>query len=59
MQTLAKVHINFPLLEATRKIPSYAKFLKDVCCKKRKLVKSEKIVLTEQCSAVPVKENIF
>ena len=52
MQTLAKVHINLPLLEAIRKIPSYAKFLKDVCSKKRKLVGSEKIVLTEQCSAI-------
>ena len=52
MQTLAKVQINLPLLEAIRKIPLYAKFLKDVCSKKRKLVESEKIVLTEQCSAV-------
>ncbi|CAN6725580.1 unnamed protein product [Malus baccata var. baccata] len=52
IQTLAKVQINLPLLEAIKKIPSYAKFLKDVCTKKKKLVKTEKIVLTEQCSAV-------
>ncbi|CAN6587016.1 unnamed protein product [Malus baccata var. baccata] len=52
IQTLAKVQINLPLLEAINKIPSYAKFLKDVCTKKKKLMETEKIVLTEQCSAV-------
>ena len=51
IQTLAKVQINLPLLEAIKKIPFYAKFLKDVCTKKKKLVETEKIVLTEQCSA--------
>ncbi|XP_068302739.1 uncharacterized protein [Pyrus communis] len=52
IQTLAKVQINLPLLEAIKKIPSYAKFLKDVCTKKKKLVETKKIVLTEQCNAV-------
>ncbi|CAN6693108.1 unnamed protein product [Malus baccata var. baccata] len=51
-QTLAKVKINLPLLEAIKKIPSYAKFLKDVCTKRKKLVETDKFVLTEQCSAV-------
>ncbi|XP_068323229.1 uncharacterized protein [Pyrus communis] len=50
MQTLANVQINLPLLDA--KIPSYAKFLKDVCTHKRKLMDYEKVILTEQCSAV-------
>ncbi|KAI5351632.1 hypothetical protein L3X38_004523 [Prunus dulcis] len=31
MQTLSKVQINIPLLYAIKKIPSYAKFLKEVC----------------------------
>ena len=52
MQTLAKVQINLPLLDAIKKIPSYAKFLKDVCTHKKKLVDFEKVILTEQCSAV-------
>ena len=52
MKTLAKVQINLPLIEAIKNIPSYAKFLKDVCTKKKKLVDFEKVILTEQCSAV-------
>ncbi|CAN6566412.1 unnamed protein product [Malus baccata var. baccata] len=51
-KTLAKVQINLPLIDAIKNIPSYAKFLKDVCTKKKKLVDSEKVILTEQCSAV-------
>ncbi|XP_070668423.1 uncharacterized protein [Malus domestica] len=52
MKTLAKVQINLPLINAIKNIPSYAKFLKDVCTKKKKLVDFEKVILTEQCSAV-------
>ncbi|XP_027067615.1 uncharacterized protein [Coffea arabica] len=33
-------------------IPSYAKFLKEIMTKKRKLVDSETIALTEECSAI-------
>ncbi|XP_071918787.1 uncharacterized protein [Coffea arabica] len=33
-------------------IPSYAKFLKEIMAKKRKLVDSETIALTEECSAI-------
>ncbi|CAN6579695.1 unnamed protein product [Malus baccata var. baccata] len=52
MKTLAKVQINLPLIDAIKNIPYYAKFFKDVCTKKRKLVDLEKVILTEQCSAV-------
>ncbi|CAN6700148.1 unnamed protein product [Malus baccata var. baccata] len=52
MKTLAKVQINLPLIDAIKNIPYYAKFLKDVCTKKRKPVDLEKVILTEQCSAV-------
>ncbi|KAM1313119.1 hypothetical protein ACFX2F_017187 [Malus domestica] len=52
MKTLAKVQINLPLIDAIKNIPSYAKFFKDVCTKKKKLVDFEKVILTEQCSAV-------
>ncbi|CAN6686515.1 unnamed protein product [Malus baccata var. baccata] len=51
MKTLSKVQINLPLIDAIKNIPSYAKFLKDVCTKKKKLVDFEKMILTEQCSA--------
>ncbi|XP_070669027.1 uncharacterized protein [Malus domestica] len=52
MKTLAKVQINLPLIEAIKNIPSYAKFFKDVCTMKKKLVDFEKVILTEQWSAV-------
>ncbi|CAL2247848.1 unnamed protein product [Prunus armeniaca] len=42
MKTFAKVHINLPLIDAIKNIPSYAKFLKDVCTKKKKLADFEK-----------------
>ncbi|KAM1136405.1 hypothetical protein ACFX2B_034119 [Malus domestica] len=52
MKTLAKVQINLPLLDAIKQIPSYAKFLKELCSKKKKFLEYEKVILTEQCSAV-------
>ncbi|XP_048421216.1 uncharacterized protein LOC125468801 [Pyrus x bretschneideri] len=47
-----KVHINIPLLDAVKQIPSYAKFLKDVFTKKRRFAKHETVMLSEECSAV-------
>ncbi|CAN6691606.1 unnamed protein product [Malus baccata var. baccata] len=52
MKTLSKVQINLPLIDVIKNIPSYAKFLKHVCTKKKKLVDFEKVILTEQCNAV-------
>ncbi|CAL9010032.1 unnamed protein product [Prunus brigantina] len=37
MQTLSKVQINIPLLDAIKKIPSYAKLLKEVCSSKKNI----------------------
>ncbi|TQD87256.1 hypothetical protein C1H46_027180 [Malus baccata] len=56
MKTLSKVQINLPLIDAIKNIPSYAKFFKDVCTKKKKLVDFEKVILTKQCSAVLLHE---
>jgi len=36
-ETFKQVRINIPLLEAIKQVPSYAKFLKDLCTVKRKL----------------------
>jgi len=36
-ETFKQVRINIPLLHAIKKVPSYAKFLKDLCTVKRKL----------------------
>ncbi|CAN6686569.1 unnamed protein product [Malus baccata var. baccata] len=52
MKTLAKVQINLPLLDVIKQIPSYAKFLKELCSKKEKFLEYEKVILTKQCSAV-------
>ncbi|CAN6723759.1 unnamed protein product [Malus baccata var. baccata] len=50
--TLAKVQINLPLLDVIKQIPSYAKFLKELCSTKKKFLEYENVILTEQCSVV-------
>ncbi|KAK9037350.1 hypothetical protein V6N11_022262 [Hibiscus sabdariffa] len=47
-----KVELNIPLLEVIRKIPRYARFVKDLCTNKRKLMGHEKINLGENVSAI-------
>ncbi|XP_038711771.1 uncharacterized protein LOC120005964 [Tripterygium wilfordii] len=47
-----QVKINIPLLDAIKKIPSYVKFLKDLCTVKMKLNVKEKVFLTEQASSI-------
>ena len=44
--------INIPLLDAIKQVPSYAKFLKDLCTIKRKLNVQKKAFLTEQVSSI-------
>jgi hypothetical protein len=51
LQVFKQVKINIPLLDAIKQIPSYAKFLKDLCTIKRKLNVQKKVLLTEQVSA--------
>ncbi|GAV63041.1 hypothetical protein CFOL_v3_06563 [Cephalotus follicularis] len=54
MELFKQVQINLPLLDAIRQVPSYAKFLKDLCTRKRKLRTHipKTVHLTEQASAV-------
>ncbi|XP_071740536.1 uncharacterized protein [Rutidosis leptorrhynchoides] len=49
-----QVKINIPLIDAIKQIPTYAKFLKDLCVQKRKLNAPlpKKVKLTEKVSAV-------
>ena len=42
-----QVKLNIPLLDAIKKIPSYAKFLKDLCTVKRKLGVNKEAFMTE------------
>ncbi|KAI5338378.1 hypothetical protein L3X38_017649 [Prunus dulcis] len=52
MEQFKKVQINIPLLEAIKQIPSYAKFLKDICTHKRRFEAHEKVMLSDNMSAV-------
>jgi hypothetical protein len=47
LEVFKQVKISIPLLDAIKQIPSYAKFLKDLCTVKRKLF-VHKTFLTEQ-----------
>nr|XP_027068449.1 uncharacterized protein LOC113693886 [Coffea arabica] len=47
-----QLHVNIPFVDAILQISSYAKFLKEIMTKKRKLVDSETITLTEECSVI-------
>nr|KAJ0198196.1 hypothetical protein LSAT_V11C700362320 [Lactuca sativa] len=50
----SQVKINIPLVKLIKEVPSYAKFLKDLCVKKRKLQAHlpKKIDLTEHASSI-------
>ncbi|XP_070672482.1 uncharacterized protein [Malus domestica] len=52
LEQFKKVEINIPLLDAIKQIPFYAKFLKDLCTNKRKFEEDEKVMLSEEVSAV-------
>ena len=43
-----QVKLNIPLLDDIKQIPSYAKFLKDLCTVKRKLGVNKEAFMTEQ-----------
>nr|GEV37009.1 hypothetical protein [Tanacetum cinerariifolium] len=51
-ETFKQVKINLPFIDAIKQIPAYAKFLKDLCTKKRKLKATlpKKIDLTKHVS---------
>ncbi|XP_023729159.1 uncharacterized protein LOC111876816 [Lactuca sativa] len=51
-ETFRTVQINIPLLNAIKQIPSYAKFLKDLCTKKKKFKANEKIQVNANVSAI-------
>ncbi|XP_021834176.1 uncharacterized protein LOC110773973, partial [Prunus avium] len=52
LEVFKQVQINIPFLDAINQIPSYAKFLKDLCTFKRKTNVSKKAFLTEHISSI-------
>ncbi|RVW41463.1 Retrovirus-related Pol polyprotein from transposon 17.6 [Vitis vinifera] len=51
-EVLRQVKVNIPLLDMIKQVPTYAKFLKDLCSIKRGLNVNKKAFLIEQVSAI-------
>ena len=52
LEVLRQVKVNIPLLDMIKQVPTYAKFLKDLCIVKRGLNVDKKAFLTEQVSDI-------
>ena len=52
LDTFCKVQVNIPLLDAIKKVPRYAKFLKELCTNKCKLRGDEKVRVGENVFAM-------
>ena len=52
LEVLQQVKLNIPLLDMIKQVPTYAKFLKDLCTVKKGLIVNKKAFLTEQVSAI-------
>ena len=52
LEVLRQVKVNIPLLDMIKQVPTYAKFLKDLCTIKKGLNVNKKAFLTEQVSAI-------
>ena len=52
LEVLRQVKVNIPLLDMIKQVPTYAKFLKDMCTIKKGLGIDKKAFLTEQVSSI-------
>ncbi|XP_041999658.1 uncharacterized protein LOC121749125 [Salvia splendens] len=52
LEIFKRVYINIPLIEDLQRMPGYAKFLKEVVAKKKRLMDYETVNLAENCSAI-------
>ena len=52
LEVLRQVKVNIPLLDMIKQVPTYAKFLKDLCTIKRGFNVNKMAFLTEQVSAI-------
>jgi len=52
MNTFKKVEINIPLLDVVRQIPKYAKFLKELCTHKRRVMDKEVVNMGRNMSSL-------
>ena len=56
LKTFQKLEISMPFTEVVTQMPLYAKFLKDILSKKRKIVEEGIVNITATCSALMKKE---
>ena len=56
-ELLKQVKVNIPLSDVIKQIPSYAKFLKDLCIVKRKLGVNKDALMTEQSTSL-IRNNL-
>ena len=52
LEMFNQVKLNMPLLNAIQQVPTYAKFLKDICTKKRKTNVPKKVFLATNISEI-------
>jgi len=52
LDMLKMLHVNAPFLDDLSQMPLYAKFLKEILSKKRKIKEHETVILGEKCSVV-------
>ena len=52
LEVLRQVKVDIPLLDMIKKVPTYAKFLMDLCTMKKGLNVDKKAFLTEQVNAI-------
>ena len=52
LEIFKKIEINIPFVEAITQMPNYAKFLKDILSKKKKIDEEGIVSLTATCSAI-------
>ncbi|XP_016669846.2 uncharacterized protein [Gossypium hirsutum] len=52
LKTFRNVEVNIPLLDAIKQIPHFAKFLKELCTSKMRLIGNERVNVGENVSAV-------
>ncbi|CAN6697873.1 unnamed protein product [Malus baccata var. baccata] len=52
LETFRKVQVNIPLLDATKQVPRYAKFLKELCTTRKRMSTKEVVKVGENVSAI-------
>ena len=58
LNTFKKVEMNIPLLDVVRQIPKYAKFLKELCTHKRRIMDKEVVNMGRNVSSLIKKPTV-